>query len=104
MGTAYGEEGMNLSVMEDAMNYVLELVFQEEEEKHPTDSRADTDPRKGILEPRRRVLLGNNSFSQDREERPAGLVLRSVRVSPGSLIYNTALHDGTPSHVPLNQK
>lgn len=73
--------------------------FKRKKEKDSTDSRANTDPRKGVLKPRRRVLLGNNSSPQDREQRP-----RRVGVSLGSLIYNTALHDGTPFHVPLNQK
>lgn len=50
--------------------------FKRKKEEDPTDSRANTDPRKGILEPRRRVLLGNHSFPQDGEQGPAGLVLR----------------------------
>lgn len=78
--------------------------FKRKKEKDPTDSGANTDPRKGILEPRRRVLLGNHSFPQDGEQRPRGACPSAGHSLLGSLIYNTALHDGTPSHVPLDQK
>lgn len=43
------KKGTNFLRMEDTINYILELTFQEEEEKILKKLRANTDPNKGIL-------------------------------------------------------
>lgn len=42
------EKEANVVTMEDTINYILELIFQEEGGAESTQSRANRDPKKGI--------------------------------------------------------